>query len=170
MRLTTELFTEVLRLLRGYQFKQHPRLQWSEVKAEADFYQVPDLCALGPPPLVVLPPDMPAITTKVIVSRAPTKKCHWVARSPSGNLADDVERRTDRLQVGGVAMREIQLSVLPALGFAQLPNEDIMEFVRTEKTIFYTKVDGRLPVVPPLPQAMKRDESCEGWLSITYWQ
>jgi len=164
-----ELFTEVLRLLRGYQFKQHPRLQWSEVKSEADFYQVPNLDALGPPPPVVLPPDMPAITTKILLSRAPTKKCHWIPRSPSGSLPDDVQDSLYRISLsGGDFIREIDISVLLALGFVQ--DGDNMEFTRTEKTIFYAKVDGCLPVVPPLPQEIKRDESREEWMSITYWQ
>lgn len=163
-----ELFTEVLRLLRGYQFKSHPRLQWIEVKAEADFYQVPGLDGLAPPPPVVLPPDMPAVTRKIYIQRSNTKKCHWIPCSPSGTLPKDVDDKLRRLELShGQFTYEIELSVLPALGFVE--GED-MVFARTEKTIIYAKVDGRLPVVPPLPQEVKRDESNEEWLSITYWQ
>merc|ERR1712032_336952 len=40
-----DLFSEVLRLLRGYKFNKHPRLSWEEVKHEADFYQLEELHA-----------------------------------------------------------------------------------------------------------------------------
>jgi len=163
-----ELFTEVLRLLRGYPFKRHPRILWSEVKKEADFYQVPDLNDLAPPPPLVLPPEMPATTT-IRLCRAPTKKTHWIPRSLCGPLPNDVRNKSYHLSIcGAQALQAIDDSVLPKLGFVQ-HDDDTMDFTRKEKTVFYAKVDGLLPEVPVHPREMIR-KTDEEWLSVTYWQ
>lgn len=164
-----ELFDEVLRLLRGYEFKRHPRLIWSEVKAEADYYQVPNLDALSLPPNVALPPDMPAIARKITFSRSNTKRCHWIPTcTPALPFPADVE--TKLYSIGnpsfGAPLRALCPSSLLGLGFVVQP--DSMEYTRKEKTVFYAKVDGIPPDVPFLPNEIMQEEA-EMWLKITYW-
>ena len=84
-----ELFAEVLRLLRGYPFRHHPRLTWCEVRKEAEFYLVPGLEALGPPPKVVLPPPTEH-AQKLWIRKAPTRKTHWLVTFDSKGCPEDL--------------------------------------------------------------------------------
>lgn len=158
-----ELFTEILRLLRGYQFKQHPRLQWSEVKAEAQFYQVPNLDSFAPPLPLMLPPASPPVKRKFALYRAQTRRIHWIPSKAFGTLPADVQQKLYSLGEHGHAICE---SCLPSLGFAQA--DDKMQFTHWEKTVFYAEFDGRLPEVPGAPNEVERFE-CERWLEVKHW-
>jgi len=158
-----ELFREVLRLLRGHRFLQHPRLKWHEVRAEADFYQVSNLDELGPPPVLVFPPDLPAFPRKLSLERTNTRKAYWIPRSLSGSsLPPDVLSELSQIQQD----RVISEGALPRLGFLRIG--DTNEYIRKEKIAFYAK-DWKIPLeVTSFPSEIERVET-EKWLSVTFW-
>lgn len=161
-----ELFAEVLRLLRGYRFFRHPRLTWSEVRAEADFYQVQvaDCDSLAPHPRITLPPDMVYQQTVQLL---------FVGSNNTGNqwhISGEKEKApADVLKSMNPGNNTpLQPDTLIRLGFSQGQTTGPDQFA---KTLFHRKVRvvsyDKFDVVPSVTNELVRDASSD-FVQVSY--
>lgn len=172
-----ELFKQVLKLLRGYRFHSNPVLSWEEVKAEADFYQVPDLEILAPEtPVIVVVPEETVLVRRLRLTEFPTRrgKVHYtVSDSDWSQLPADLANKVFYLSAHGPTCLDI--ATVLAAGYElknEKESEDADEFQQQmiyecrEKIIYHAKTPGTVLQVPKLQNEVLR-EDCPHWICIT---
>jgi len=173
-----ELFEQVLKLLRGYRFRNRAGLSWDEVKEEADFYQVPGLENFAPekPVVVVVPEETTAIlqvSLRSMVSKRGRQHyviCHDDVDNLPADLASQVYQcapypscplclSIDGVIAAGFVLKEPVNSV-------DDNDENTWTYECKERVVFYAKTPGTLLEVPKLRNEVLR-EDCPHWIRIT---
>jgi hypothetical protein len=164
-----ELFEEVLRLLRGYSFESHPRLNWDAIKSEADFYLVlPELITEhAPEPEIALPPEMISIETLRFRIERTKKSCHWIPTTDEYQLPLDVQAK---MYTAGIHGRAVPPVALKELGFKKV-DENFEIYERKIRTIYYLKPKGGEVEIPSHKNEVDRHESsCWTWVAYAIFE
>jgi len=168
------LFAEVLRILRGHQPRSNETTSWHEVKAEADFYQVP-LNLLELPAQVVLPPNILSVRRLYLEDQPPAEVSH---RGPDDlcmyslqDLPPDLKSQTsiigvevDHQTFGTKTLFLVRKQILMEAGFLYSRQEALWE--RTEQSNYHKR--GGAPLcIPTHPTEVCREETSD-YVCITY--
>ncbi|CAE8584474.1 unnamed protein product [Polarella glacialis] len=173
-----EIFAEVLRLMRGHAPRALPpgELHWAEVRAEADFFQIP-LNQIEPPVEVVLPPDVLSVRRLYVddqpppattASGGPDELCMYTLsdlppdfKSQTSIVGVEVDRRSF---VGTKTVFLARRQLLQEAGFCFYRPESLWE--RTERRVYH-RLRGTELVVPKHPTEVSRERT-EHYMCITY--
>jgi hypothetical protein len=168
-----DLFSQVLRILRGYAPQTSPELTWAMVKAEADFYSIPvDL--LQPPVEVAIPPDI-LFVRRLYAERENPCPEHLsrdeICMYSMSDLPPDLKSQTRiiaveviRHQCGSKTMFVISQRVLEEAGFLERSGGT---WERTERRCYHKLEGGTQLLVADHPMEVCRDMT-DHYVCVTY--
>lgn len=172
-----DLFGEVLRLLRGYPSRCAPEtaFAWTDIKHEADFYQIP-VEMMVQPVEVILPPDVLCVRRLYSEGTTPSgvEPLHRdeICMYAMGDLPQDLRSQTrivavEVLQPGSASKTVFAIGqrMLEESGFFSHSQNGVWE--RTERRCYHRVTPHVQVIIPTHPMELCR-ETHEHYICVTY--